>query len=218
MQLNKEKSKVMVFNSSNKHDFMPKLSLETGTNLDVVESYQLLGVIHQSNLKWGRNTDYICSKAYDRIWMIRRLKQLGATIDELLDVYYKQVRSVLEFSVVVWTPGLTVGQINQIERVQKTVCAIILGGCYSDYSNALSTLTITPLSERRTELCFNFAKKSFENEKYKNWFVPRTIDPASIQTRSDKTGLTPVAARTKRFMNSPLPNLTSLLNESMKQK
>ena len=45
MQLNKEKSKVMVFNSSKKHDFMPKLSLETGTNLDVVESYQLLGVI-----------------------------------------------------------------------------------------------------------------------------------------------------------------------------
>ena len=218
MELNKDKSKVMVFNSSKKNDFMPKLSHETGTNLDVVENCQLLGVIIQSNLKWGMNTDYICSKAYDRIWMIRRLKQLGATIAELLDVYCKQVRSVLEFAVVVWTPGLTVGQINQIERVQKTVCAIILGGCYSDYRDALTTLTITPLSDRRTELCFNFAKKSFESEKYKNWFVPRTIDPASIQTRSDKTGLTPVAARTKRFMNSPLPNLTSLLNESIKQK
>ena len=39
MELNKDKSKVMVFNSSKKHDFTPKLSLETGTNLDVVEKF-----------------------------------------------------------------------------------------------------------------------------------------------------------------------------------
>ena len=84
--MNRDKSKVMLFNSSKKFDFMPNLSLETGTNLEVVESCQLLGVIIQSNLKWNKNTDYICSKAYDRIWMVRRLKYLGATNEELIDV------------------------------------------------------------------------------------------------------------------------------------
>ena len=65
MKINNEKSKVMLFNSSTKFDFNPKLSLVNGTNLSLVENYQLLGVIIQSNMKWDLNTNYICGKAYD---------------------------------------------------------------------------------------------------------------------------------------------------------
>ena len=39
--------------------------------------------------------------------MLRRLKNLGAKEEELLDVYTKQIRSVLEMAVPVWEPGLT---------------------------------------------------------------------------------------------------------------
>ena len=93
-------------------------------------------------MKWDMNTNYICGKAYDRIWMIRRLKALGATNTELVDVYIKQVRCVLEMAAPVWTPALTKGQITQIERVQKTVCAVILGSSYSDYNSAMKTLDL----------------------------------------------------------------------------
>ena len=79
----------MQFNSSTKFDFNSKLSLVIGTNLSFVEKYQLLGVIIQSNIKWDLNTNYICGKAYDIIWMIRRLNALGATCSELVDVYNK---------------------------------------------------------------------------------------------------------------------------------
>ena len=130
MKVNHDKSKVILFNSSKKFDFMPQLSLEPGINLTLVESFQLLGVIVQSNLKWDQNTDYICTKAYERIWMIRRLKLLGASSTELVDVYNKQVRSVLEMAVVVWNPALTKHQVAQIERVQKTVCANIMRNSY----------------------------------------------------------------------------------------
>ena len=64
MKVNQDKSKVILFNSSKKYDFMPQLSLEPGINLNVVESYQLLGVIIQSNLKWDQNTDYFCTREY----------------------------------------------------------------------------------------------------------------------------------------------------------
>ena len=43
----------------------------------------------------------ILIKAYQRLWMVRRLKQMGANDDELLDVYCKQIRSVLEYAAVV---------------------------------------------------------------------------------------------------------------------
>ena len=88
--------------------------------LEVVEKFKLLGVKIQSDLKWNDNTDYICQKGYARLWMLRRLKGLGATELELLDVYEKQVRSVLELAVPVWQPALTQGQSKQIERVQRS--------------------------------------------------------------------------------------------------
>ena len=84
---------------------MPRLLFEDGIFLEVVEQFKLLGVILQSNLKWNSNTEYICKKGYARLWMLRRLKSLGANCDELLDVYDKQIRCVLELAVVVWEPG-----------------------------------------------------------------------------------------------------------------
>ena len=59
--------------------------------------YKLLKSL--SYMKWYDNSDYICQKGYSRLWMIRRLKGLGASEAELLDVYQKQVRSVLELAV-----------------------------------------------------------------------------------------------------------------------
>ena len=64
----------------------------------MVEETTLLGIKMQSNLKWGTNTSYICEKAYKRLWIIRRLKSLGATREELVDIYIKQVRYVLELA------------------------------------------------------------------------------------------------------------------------
>ena len=52
--------------------------------------------------------------------MIRRLKSLEATTSEMLDVYEKQVRSILEMAVPVWNANLTQGEEKQLERVQKT--------------------------------------------------------------------------------------------------
>ena len=49
--------------------------------------------------------------------MLRRLKQLGASDDELKDVYEKQIRCVLELAVAVWSAGLTISQASQIERL-----------------------------------------------------------------------------------------------------
>ena len=64
----------------------------------------------------------MCQKGYLRLWMIRRLKRLGASRTDMLDVFYKQIRCVLELAVAVWTPGLTQAESAQIERVQK--CAL----------------------------------------------------------------------------------------------
>ena len=65
---------------------LQRISIESGVHLGLVESCNLPGVIIQSNLKWNKNTDDICKRAFDRMWMIRRLKALDANNNELIDV------------------------------------------------------------------------------------------------------------------------------------
>ena len=46
-------------------------------------------------------------RAYNKLWMIKRLIRQGANLEDLTDIYVKQVRSILEFGVPVWNSGLT---------------------------------------------------------------------------------------------------------------
>ena len=62
--------------------------------------------------------------------MLRRLKNLGANNNKLVDCYIKQSISVLEYCAVVWHAGLSQVNNSDIERVQKSACAIILGNKY----------------------------------------------------------------------------------------
>ena len=77
--------------------------------------------------------------------MIRNLKKHGAGSEDLLDVYIKQVRCVLELAAPVWNSGIKGAESQQLERVQKTAFSIILGRRYTSYKQALFLLRWTLL-------------------------------------------------------------------------
>ena len=88
-----------------------------------------------------------------------------ARLDDLKDVFIKQIRSVLEFGTPVWNSGLTKADSLDIERVQKAFLHIALGDDYQGYAEALNKSNLESLEERRTQLCTTFAKKDFEAPK-----------------------------------------------------
>ena len=90
MKLNLDKTKLMLFNTCTSRDFMPEIVVNN-TRLDLVEQSKLLGVIITSDLKWEANTNYIVKKCNSKVWTIRRLKKLGASMEDLLDIYCKQI-------------------------------------------------------------------------------------------------------------------------------
>ena len=150
------------------------------------------------------------------MWMLRNLNRLGTSTEELIDVYYKQCRSVLELAVPAWTPALTTSESNQIERVQKTACAIILGEHYRSYKHALKTLNMKTLVVRRSELCLSFAIKALKSDKFSSWFSVNTSKYE--KTRSEKEVLNLVKTRTDKYQKSPVPYLTTMLNDHLKSK
>ena len=96
--------------------------------------------------------------------MIRNLKKYGIGKDDLLDVYEKQCRSVLELAVPVWNAGISVAEEKQLESIQKTAFAIILGKSYSSYRCVLSELRMETLNNRRSQIRFAFATKARKME------------------------------------------------------
>ena len=159
MKINKSKSKFILFNPTNSYDFTPEFKLEE-TPLETVESMKLLGLVISNDLSWKENTENLTRKAYGRLWSIKRLVNHGATLNDLIDVYTKQVRSILEFGVPVWNSSLTKQQSLEFERVQKAFHHIALGNLYSDYKSALGITGLETLETRRLKLCINFSKKA----------------------------------------------------------
>ena len=126
MKLNYKKTKVMVFNPCKSQAFMPRLILE-GNPLEVVEETKLLGLTIRSDMKWVSNTKNMVRKGIKRLWLLRRLKFLGASVSNLLKVYPKQIRCILELAAPAWQGGITLAEKEDLERVQKCATHIILG-------------------------------------------------------------------------------------------
>ena len=210
MKINQQKTKIMLFNTSTTNDFQPDMNIE-GVEIEVVEKMKLLGVIITNDLKWHENTLLITKKAFGRLWILRRLRNMGASQATLIDVYNKQIRSVLEFASVVWNAGLTHDNITQIERVQKSAFAVILASQYYTYQAACDQLSMKTLSERRKLLSKKFAIKASKHPVHSSWFVK---NQETSKTRVEKPIFKPVCARTERFMKSAIPYLTNLLNEN----
>ena len=108
LKFNQEKSKCMLFNRAKQHDFSPELSLVPGQNLELVEEIKVVGYQLRSDLRTTSNTQYIVKRAWKQMWVIRRLKALGASEKELLSVLRAQVLRVLQFATPPWRTLLTV--------------------------------------------------------------------------------------------------------------
>ena len=158
-------------------------------------------------MKWHNHTSEVSRKAMTKLWMLRRLKKMGADQKTLLDLYIKQIRSILEYAALVWQPGLYKMNVEELERVQKSAFAIIYGR--QPYESVLKRNNINTLDQRREDLCHKFAIKSSRHPQYSKWFNPKS---KNINTRCKKP-FYDVPFKTNRWKNSPIPYMTNLLNQ-----
>ena len=210
MKINVKKTKCMVFNYSNKHQFSPRLEID-GEPIEVIDSTRLLGTIITNDLRWDQNTSHLVKKANARMELLRRVASFGTDIQDLKTIYILFVRSQLEQSSVVWHSSLTEQQKNDLERVQKSALKIILGAKYESYQKALNILDLEPLDQRRDYLCLKFAQKCMKNEKTKQMFPLNEKDHNMDLRKTEKFKV--MHANTDRLKKSPIIYMQHLLNQ-----
>ena len=197
----------MLFNTSRKWDFPLEVTFEDGSQLQCVKDIKLVGVYVTDDLKWQRNTDYICSKARRKLWLLRRMKVLNLSTVQLVVVYCKEVRSLLEMAVPVWHGGLIQKQNKAIEGVQKVAFKVILNHGYKNHRHALNTLNAETLYHRRVTICKKFATKNIKSE-----FSLFEIQAQHPNNCSKPKIVKEFRCNTARYSKSSMPYLSKLLN------
>ena len=90
-------------------------------------------------MKWTSNTHNMIIKASKKLWILRRLKRFGAKVIDLVEVYTKQIRCILELAAPAWQGSITQAERIALERVQKCACYIIPGNDYISYKAFISS-------------------------------------------------------------------------------
>ena len=143
------------------------------------------------------------------MWLLRRMKVLKLDPHIIFDYYLKEIRVLAEQGVAIWNSGLTKGQDSDLEKIQKVALRIILADDYKSYDLACSYFGVKRLTERRLELCTNFAMKLYKSDKSAEFF---TLAKTTIGTRQDSPLVIENKVNTKRCYNAPHSYLSRLVN------
>ena len=120
-----------------------------------VHSFKIPGVWLSDDLSWNSHVNYMYSRATPRLYYLRQLRRCGLSQCDLLAYYRTLIRSLLQYACPVWHAGLTKGESDILEKIQKRALKII----YSDipyYEACIQKTQIEFIKTRRERLSKQF--------------------------------------------------------------
>ena len=96
MELNLKKCKEMLIDLRRNKTAIPLTEIESNT-IERVNSYKLLGLWIDDNMKWNTNTEKIIKKAAKRLFLLKIIKSYGASTDDMKSFYVAVIRPTLEY-------------------------------------------------------------------------------------------------------------------------
>ena len=209
MKINEGKSKYMVFQKS-KEKFATRLTINDKF-IERTNHMLHLGVWITEDLKWDTHISKICQKAYPRIKMLAKLKYVGSSTEDLIDIYTKFIRSLTEYASTTFHSSLTQKLVNKLESIQKTSLRVILGVMYVTHEAALEMCGLETLYLRREKKSLTFAIKCTKHTINQAMFpLNPTLDTHQIRKR-EKFKVN--KARTETYKKSTIPYLQQRLND-----
>ena len=103
-----------------------------------------LGIILSTDLSWNHHHEYITSKAYRMLGLLRHTLSKSSNISVKKLLYLSLVRSQITYGSPIWRPFL-IKDIKFIEQIQRRATKFILNDFHSVYYNRLIKLQILPL-------------------------------------------------------------------------
>ena len=182
MQLKESKCKELRINfSTGESSFDPIII--NNKDIEVVHSVKLLGLTITDNLKWNNHIESVCKKISTRLYFLRQLKRAKLPPKDLLLFYVTCIRPVAEYACEVFYDSLPKYLSDDLERLQRRACKIILPE--HGYEDSLNVLNIPQLTDRRQNLTTKLFEKIVNdtNDKLHRLLPPPNISEVSLRER-----------------------------------
>ena len=157
----------------------------------------------------GEQVALLTKRASRKIWVMRRMKNLGLDEKTISGFWKAEGRVHLEAASVVWGSGLTAHQAQHLQRVEHRAVAAF-SEKMEDPKISCQRLGLEPLDVRRQKLALKFAKRTIKKSRHGHIFT-KLDNPHEKRGNVKKEWREPVC-RTRRHFKSALPYLTRLLN------
>ena len=176
-------------------------------------SHKLLGPIFSSDCNWHAHIDYVKTKAWSRINVMRKLKfQLDRK--SLERIYFSFIRPLLEYASVVWNNCTQYGS-NELEKIQNGAASIVMGAMKLASFHSLYTDTgWESLTSRREnhKLMLYYKMQHGMTPEYLSSLVPPTVGSTARYPLCNESDLQTVPAKSQQYFNSFLPSVTRAWN------
>lgn len=90
-----------------------------GEAVEQVATYKYLGVIFDSQLKWGQHVDFLCARISQRLHFLRRLRVFGIEKDIMMAFYRASIESIIRYGIIIWFGNLSVKLKAQLQTLIK---------------------------------------------------------------------------------------------------
>jgi len=210
MSLSKEKTKYMLFRPKNKAVTPPILTIEN-TNIEHVDSFNLLGITFDQNLTWKHHIIKIQNKISKVIGIMKHIKHQVPWYT-LRTIYNSLIMPHINYGILVWGHNL-----NQLFKIQKKAIRTLTLSKYNEHTE--------PLFKRQSLLKVKDLLTYFElkfyyglvNHNYPGRFsqivFPRHADVHSHNTRNSQRVIQP-RLRYQLSNSSILNRLPKIINNT----
>lgn len=197
MKLNEKKTKEMIITFKRQPSTVNPLLLNNN-NIERVHSFKLLGVCLSDNLTWKDHVNNMYARASPRLYYLRQLRRCGLSNNDLLTYYQTMVRPILEYACPVWHAGLTIGESELLEHIQKRALKTIYYGL--SYEAALQISHLDHLSARRERLSKKFFTTICDSDSKLNYLLKKR-PPTNHDIRNPQLYHCPIP-KTERYKGS----------------
>ena len=179
-----------------------------------VSSHKHLGLTFSEDLSWHEHFEYIKSRAWGRINIMRKLKfQLDRR--SLQIIYFSFVRPLLEYADVVWDNCFQY-EANELEKIQNEAARIVTGATKLVSINKLMNETgWESLSTRRKKhkLTLFYKMNNGLCPNYLTSLIPQTVGNNTTYSLRNASNIQTIHAKSQLYYNSFLPSVIRDWNE-----
>lgn len=176
-----------------------------------VNTHKHLGLVFSNDCNWHEHINYITTKAWFRINIMRKLKFNDERKSREI-IYISFIRPLLECANVVWD-NCTQYESDELEKVQHEAARIVTGATklVSLHSLYIDTGWESLATRReKQKLILYYKMQNGLTPEYLSSLVPPTVGSTVRYALRNESGLQTVPAKSQQYFNSFLPSATRL--------